>query len=184
MLSTVTFSPPIASRPGNVPHAQQSKQQLEQGVASDTIRCNANVSLVESFRQLASDDKSDKPYRKRAYELVAHLLALSEDEIMSGKQARKMKGVGKSSAAKIDNYLIRNLPDGKDSFVVDDNSEIQEKLENMAISDDAQAKVGGSNRERELFTARSPHYCNSYLCRHPVLFDSTAPISVPLGQTS
>jgi DNA polymerase lambda len=64
-----------------------------------------NLKLAEIFDQLAVQFKKDR-YRSRAYRNAASEIRTYQGTILSGAEAqKKIKGIGKSIAAKIDEYL-------------------------------------------------------------------------------
>lgn len=65
-----------------------------------------NGALASAFAELAEFEfKKGERMKGAAYKKVAKALAETTDEITSGKQAAKLPGIGKSSAAKIDEFL-------------------------------------------------------------------------------
>jgi len=65
-----------------------------------------NGALASAFAELAEFEfKKGERMKGAAYKKVAKALAETTDEIASGKQAAKLPGIGKSSAAKIDEFL-------------------------------------------------------------------------------
>lgn len=71
-----------------------------------TAACEANQTLADAFAELSGFEfKRGEKFKGGTWSKVAKAIRDAEDEISSGKQALKLKGVGKSSAAKIDEFL-------------------------------------------------------------------------------
>ncbi|RLO08396.1 hypothetical protein DYB28_003981, partial [Aphanomyces astaci] len=65
-----------------------------------------NQALAEAFSDLAGFEfKKGDRFKGGSYSKVAKAIRDAEDELTSGKQAMKLKGVGKASATKIDEFL-------------------------------------------------------------------------------
>lgn len=68
-----------------------------------------NENLAKIFDQLVIQFKNDR-WRTRAYKNAAQLIRNHQGTILSGEQAQKeIKGIGKSIAAKIDEFLTRGV---------------------------------------------------------------------------
>mmetsp|Transcript_22693 Transcript_22693/g.69759 ORF Transcript_22693/g.69759 Transcript_22693/m.69759 type:complete len:308 (-) Transcript_22693:330-1253(-) len=68
--------------------------------------CAANVGLASAFKELASFEfKRNDRFKGSAYQKVSTAIAEHAVPITDGKQATKLPGIGKSSAAKIDEFL-------------------------------------------------------------------------------
>lgn len=66
----------------------------------------ANQELADAFAELSGFEfKRGEKFKGGTWSKVAKAIRDSEDAIISGKQALKLKGIGKSSAAKIDEFL-------------------------------------------------------------------------------
>jgi DNA polymerase/3'-5' exonuclease PolX len=65
---------------------------------------SSNEKLSKAFDQLAIQFKEDH-YRSRAYRNAASILKTHQGTILSGKEAMEIKGIGKSIAAKIDEFI-------------------------------------------------------------------------------
>lgn len=71
-----------------------------------TAVCEANQALADAFAELSGFEfKRGEKFKGGTWSKVAKAIRESELDIESGKQALKLKGVGKSSAAKIDEFL-------------------------------------------------------------------------------
>jgi hypothetical protein len=71
-----------------------------------TAACESNQALADAFAELSGFEfKRGEKFKGGTWSKVAKAIRDAEDEISSGKQALKLKGVGKSSAAKIDEFL-------------------------------------------------------------------------------
>ncbi|ETV95858.1 hypothetical protein H310_10900 [Aphanomyces invadans] len=65
-----------------------------------------NQALAEAFSDLAGFEfKKGDRFKGGSYSKVAKAIRDAEDALTSGKQAMKLKGVGKASATKIDEFL-------------------------------------------------------------------------------
>ncbi|OQR94218.1 hypothetical protein THRCLA_08220 [Thraustotheca clavata] len=65
-----------------------------------------NQDLAEAFAELAGFEfKRGEKFKGGSYSKVAKAIRDAEDKIESGKAALKLKGIGKASAAKIDEFL-------------------------------------------------------------------------------
>lgn len=65
-----------------------------------------NQELADAFAELSGFEfKRGEKFKGGTWSKVAKAIRDSEDAITSGKQALKLKGIGKSSAAKIDEFL-------------------------------------------------------------------------------
>ncbi|RLN86989.1 hypothetical protein BBJ28_00015028 [Nothophytophthora sp. Chile5] len=68
--------------------------------------CEANQALADAFAELSGFEfKRGEKFKGGTWSKVAKAIRDSEEALASGKQALKLKGVGKSSAAKIDEFL-------------------------------------------------------------------------------
>jgi hypothetical protein len=68
--------------------------------------CEKNQELADAFAELSGFEfKRGEKFKGGAWSKVAKAIRESEDVITSGKQATKLKGIGKSSAAKIEEFL-------------------------------------------------------------------------------
>lgn len=84
---------------GDEPKAKKQKKK-------PTAVCEANQALADAFAELSGFEfKRGEKFKGGTWSKVAKAIRDSEDEISSGKLALKLKGVGKSSAAKIDEFL-------------------------------------------------------------------------------
>ncbi|KAG7395889.1 hypothetical protein PHYBOEH_003053, partial [Phytophthora boehmeriae] len=92
--------------------------------------CEANQPLADAFAELSGFEfKRGEKFKGGTWSKVAKAIRDCEEEISTGKQALKLKGVGKSSAAKIDEFLETGT---------------LEKLEEYRAAD---SRPGGSNVE-------------------------------------
>ncbi|KDO31588.1 hypothetical protein SPRG_19502 [Saprolegnia parasitica CBS 223.65] len=65
-----------------------------------------NQALAEAFAELAGFEfKRGEKFKGGSYSKVAKAIRDAEDKIESGKAAMKLKGIGKASASKIDEFL-------------------------------------------------------------------------------
>ncbi|OQR98379.1 hypothetical protein ACHHYP_08676 [Achlya hypogyna] len=65
-----------------------------------------NQELAEAFAELAGFEfKRGEKFKGGSYSKVAKAIRDAEDKIESGKAAMKLKGIGKASASKIDEFL-------------------------------------------------------------------------------
>ncbi|ETV75021.1 hypothetical protein H257_10623 [Aphanomyces astaci] len=81
------------------PAAKKKKNVAQATVAK-------NQALAEAFSDLAGFEfKKGDRFKGGSYSKVAKAIRDAEDELTSGKQAMKLKGVGKASATKIDEFL-------------------------------------------------------------------------------
>ena len=70
------------------------------------VAVEANRALHDAFLELSGFEfKAKQQMKGIAYRKVATALQNATDEITSGKMAAKLDGIGKSSAAKIDEFL-------------------------------------------------------------------------------
>ncbi|KAE9235300.1 hypothetical protein PF004_g9152 [Phytophthora fragariae] len=68
--------------------------------------CETNQPLADAFSELSGFEfKRGEKFKGGTWSKVAKAIRDCESEISSGKDALKLKGVGKSSAAKIDEFL-------------------------------------------------------------------------------
>ncbi|RLN52706.1 hypothetical protein BBJ29_002789 [Phytophthora kernoviae] len=68
--------------------------------------CEANQPLADAFAELSGFEfKRGEKFKGGTWSKVAKAIRDCEEEISTGKQALKLKGVGKSSAAKIDEFM-------------------------------------------------------------------------------
>ncbi len=68
--------------------------------------CSENQELSELFQEIAGYCfKSESAFKGQTYSKVAAAIRHAEEPLLSGKQAMKLKGIGKSSGAKIDEFL-------------------------------------------------------------------------------
>jgi DNA polymerase/3'-5' exonuclease PolX len=75
------------------------KKQVTVGESS-----GKNTAMATAFRQLADLLKAE-PFKANAFKKVADIIDSFPDTITSAKQLSTVKGVGKSSAAKITEFL-------------------------------------------------------------------------------
>lgn len=69
-------------------------------------KVDANQALADAFAELSGFEfKRGEKFKGGTWSKVAKAIRDCEDEIESGKQATKLKGIGKSSAQKIDEFL-------------------------------------------------------------------------------
>ena len=65
-----------------------------------------NQDLADAFSELAGFEfKRGEKFKGGTWSKVAKAIRENEDEITSGKEAMKLKGIGKSSAAKMDEFF-------------------------------------------------------------------------------
>lgn len=70
------------------------------------VKCEANEGLVAAFKELSKYEfEEGQKFKGAAYVKVANALAALEDKVESGKACLELKGVGKASAKKIDQFL-------------------------------------------------------------------------------
>ncbi|KAG6974321.1 hypothetical protein JG688_00003132 [Phytophthora aleatoria] len=68
--------------------------------------CEANQALADAFAELSGFEfKRGEKFKGGTWSKVAKAIRDCESKLTCGKDALKLKGVGKSSAAKIDEYL-------------------------------------------------------------------------------
>ncbi|KAG3111612.1 hypothetical protein PI124_g9245 [Phytophthora idaei] len=68
--------------------------------------CEANQTLADAFAELSGFEfKRGEKFKGGTWSKVAKAIRDCESKLTCGKDALKLKGVGKSSAAKIDEYL-------------------------------------------------------------------------------
>uniref|UniRef100_K3WML2 Crossover junction endonuclease MUS81-like HHH domain-containing protein n=1 Tax=Globisporangium ultimum (strain ATCC 200006 / CBS 805.95 / DAOM BR144) TaxID=431595 RepID=K3WML2_GLOUD len=71
-----------------------------------TATNEANQELADAFAELSGFEfKRGEKFKGGTWSKVAKAVRDSEDKITSGKQAMKLKGIGKSSATRIDEFL-------------------------------------------------------------------------------
>lgn len=68
------------------------------------MNCNKNIELANLLEKLGNTYRDDV-YRKRSYTNAATAIRKCKTEIKSGKEALKIKGIGKSTAEKIDEFI-------------------------------------------------------------------------------
>lgn len=67
---------------------------------------SANQELADAFAELSGFEfKRGEKFKGGTWSKVAKAVRESEDKITAGKQAMKLKGIGKSSATRIDEFL-------------------------------------------------------------------------------
>ncbi|KAJ8903717.1 hypothetical protein NDN08_004817 [Rhodosorus marinus] len=85
---------------------QPKKKRAKQEPAAAHVTVEKNRPLTELFRELAKYEFEEENRQKGfAYQKVGTAIAECDFEVTSGKEAMTLKGVGKSSGSKIDEYL-------------------------------------------------------------------------------
>ncbi|TMW62656.1 hypothetical protein Poli38472_005274 [Pythium oligandrum] len=71
-----------------------------------TATCEDNQELADAFAELSGFEfKRGEKFKGGTWSKVAKAIRDHDEKISSGKQAQKLKGIGKSAAAKIDEFL-------------------------------------------------------------------------------
>ncbi|GLE00442.1 hypothetical protein PINS_up009199 [Pythium insidiosum] len=74
--------------------------------ARPTANCEDNQELADAFAELSGFEfKRGERFKGGTWSKVAKAIRDHDEKITSGKQAQKLKGIGKSAAAKIDEFL-------------------------------------------------------------------------------
>lgn len=110
-----------------------SCRKQEREAATSGAACNENQGLVNIFAQLATalKEAGENPYKFGAFRKVSAALAEVPTKITAAKDVKHVKGIGKSSMEKIDEFLktgtlliLKQLEEqkGKDKEVVPDKN--------------------------------------------------------------
>lgn len=86
--------------------AQDDDKKAKKPRKKAEATCESNQPLADAFAELSGFEfKRGEKFKGGTWSKVAKAIRECETEISCGKDALKLKGVGKSSAAKIDEFL-------------------------------------------------------------------------------
>ncbi|KAL0589566.1 hypothetical protein ABG067_002470 [Albugo candida] len=81
-------------------------EKQERKKSKPVATCKENQALAEIFGELAGFEfKRGERFKGGTYSKAAKAIRDADEVISSGKQAQKLKGIGKSTGAKIDEFL-------------------------------------------------------------------------------
>ena len=81
-------------------------EKKERKKTKPAAQCEENQALAEIFGELAGFEfKRGERFKGGTYSKAAKAIRDADEVISSGKQAQKLKGIGKSTGAKIDEFL-------------------------------------------------------------------------------
>ncbi|KAG6971259.1 hypothetical protein JG687_00002158 [Phytophthora cactorum] len=85
---------------------EEDKKKAKKPRKKVEATCEANQALADAFAELSGFEfKRGEKFKGGTWSKVAKAIRDCESKLTCGKDALKLKGVGKSSAAKIDEYL-------------------------------------------------------------------------------
>lgn len=91
---------------GDDEEAEDDEPKAKKARTKPMATNSANQALAEAFAELSGFEfKRGEKFKGGTWSKVAKAVRDSEEKITTGKQAMKLKGIGKSSAAKIDEFL-------------------------------------------------------------------------------